>query len=319
MINAFELVNGRLKQIQINEQDDLTKTSAIWIDLDAPTPEEAAWIQAMYAIELPEEDDLGDLESSARFYENDDGAIHMHSDFLMDRTEGATSVPIAFITKDQQLFSVHYADSPVFRLMRLRARQPGYVDDCKDVLLDLYATDAEYSADALEGIYEELEKISQRVLKEHLSDEQASDVLSKIAAEEDLNGRIRRSAMDTRRAISFLMRSRLLNTDQLDTARQLLRDIESLDNHTSFLFDKINFLMDATVGFININQNKVIKIFSVASVAMLPPTLIASVYGMNFAHMPELQWQYGYLFSLGLMGVSVLVPFAYFYFKGWLK
>jgi hypothetical protein len=97
-----------------------------------------------------------------------------------------------------------------------------------------------------------------------------------------LNGRIRRNMMDTRRAVSFLMRGRLLNSEQFEEARQILRDIESLDGHTSFLFDKINFLMDATVGFININQNKIIKIFSVASVAFLPPTLIASIYGMNF-------------------------------------
>ena len=94
--------------------------------------------------------------------------------------------------------------------------------------------------------------------------------------------------MDTRRALSFMMRSRMLNAEQFEEARQILRDIDSLDWHTAFLFDKINFLMDATVGFININQNKIIKIFSVASVALLPPTLIASIYGMNFQHMPEL-------------------------------
>ena len=107
-----------------------------------------------------------------------------------------------------------------------------------------------------------------------------------------MNGRIRRNVMDTRRAVSFMMRSRMLNAEQFEEARQILRDIESLDNHTAFLFDKINFLMDATVGFININQNKIIKIFSVASVALLPPTLIASIYGMNFKFMPELDWSY---------------------------
>ena len=114
-------------------------------------------------------------------------------------------------------------------------------------------------------------------------------MLAAIAREEDLNGRIRRNVMDTRRALSFMMRSRMLNAEQFEEARQILRDIDSLDSHTAFLFDKINFLMDATVGFININQNKIIKIFSVASVALLPPTLIASIYGMNFKFMPELE------------------------------
>ncbi|RYF03091.1 MAG: magnesium transporter CorA, partial [Oxalobacteraceae bacterium] len=104
-----------------------------------------------------------------------------------------------------------------------------------------------------------------------------------------------------------------------EEARQILRDIESLDGHTSFLFDKINFLMDATVGFININQNKIIKIFSVASVAFLPPTLIASIYGMNFKFLPELEWQFGYGWSLSLMIVSAIAPFLYFRHRGWLK
>ncbi len=134
-----------------------------------------------------------------------------------------------------------------------------------------------------------------------------------------MNGRIRHNVMDTRRAVSFMMRSKMLNAEQFEEARQLLRDIDSLDSHTAFLFDKINFLMDATVGFININQNKIIKIFSVASVALLPPTLIASVYGMNFKYMPELEWQIGYPFAIGLMIASALVPMMYFRRRGWLK
>ena len=140
-----------------------------------------------------------------------------------------------------------------------------------------------------------------------------------MSRHEDMSGRIRRNAMDTRRAVSFMMRSRMLNADQFEEARQILRDIESLDNHTAFLFDKINFLMAATVGFININQNKIIKIFSVASVALLPPTLIASIYGMNFKFMPELDWQSGYPFALALMVASALVPMWYFRKRGWLK
>jgi magnesium transporter len=116
-----------------------------------------------------------------------------------------------------------------------------------------------------------------------------------------------------------MMRSKMLNAEQFEEARQILRDIDSLDSHTAFLFDKINFLMDATVGFININQNKIIKIFSVASVALLPPTLIASSYGMNFKVMPELDWALGYPYALGLMIASAVVPMWYFRKRGWLK
>jgi magnesium transporter len=145
------------------------------------------------------------------------------------------------------------------------------------------------------------------------------EALSAIAKHEDMSGRIRRNVMDTRRAVSFMMRSRLLSAEQFEDARQIMRDLDSLDGHTAFLFDKINFLMDATVGFININQNKIIKIFSVASVSLLPPTLVASSYGMNFKFMPELDWNLGYPFAIGLMVFSAVIPMVYFRKRGWLR
>ena len=184
----------------------------------------------------------------------------------------------------------------------------------------MFDADVEYSADVLEEIYARLDDFSERVLGTHLTDETAGGVLAGIAKEENLNGIIRRNLMDTRRAASFLLRNKLLSTKQNEDVRQLLRDIDSLDGHTAFLFEKLNFLMDATVGFININQNKIIKIFSVASVALLPPTLIASIYGMNFkGWFPEVNWEYGYPFSLALMVFSVAVPFYLFYKRGWLR
>ena len=204
--------------------------------------------------------------------------------------------------------------------MRLRARlRPGSVSNAKDVLLDLYSTDAEYSADALEEVYENLELAGKQVLSDDITDADAADVLETIAKEEDTNGRIRRNVMDTRRALSFLMRSKLLSDEQQEEARQILRDIDSLENHTAFLFDKINFLMDATVGFINLNQSKIIKIFSVVSVALMPPTLLASIWGMNYRFMPELQWELGYPMAIGIMVISAIIPLWYFRRKGWMN
>jgi magnesium transporter len=319
-MSAFELVEGRLAKVAITCRHDLYAIRPIWIDLLAPSKAQRLLIGQHYGLELPDPLDLTDLEASARFYVEDQHEIHIHSDFLLDREGKSRSVPVAFILRGDMLFSVRSEELPVFRLQRLRARtQPGFVSDCKDMLLDLYGAEAEYSADALENIYEQLEIVSKKVLSQDISDEEAADILTDIAEEEDLNGRIRRNMLDTQRAVSFLIRRKLLNTTQLEDAQQILRDIESLNSHTAFLFDKINFLMDATVGFININQNKVIKIFSVASVAMLPPTLIASIYGMNFENMPELQWMLGYPFALGLMTVSVLLPFIFFKKKGWLR
>ncbi|MCL2831347.1 MAG: magnesium/cobalt transporter CorA [Betaproteobacteria bacterium] len=322
MINAFEIVNGRLKQTHIESLGDLARAKPIWVDFDSPSEEEQEFLQDIFGPELPDdEDEIGNIEASARYFQDDAGRLHIRSDFLLDDDEeGACNVPVAFTLKNDVLYSLHHEDLPVFRLVRMRARvKPGSVEDAMDVLLDLYGTNAEYSADSLEEIYETLKKISERVLTSPLSDDDAAEVLAGIAQEEDLNGRIRRNVMDTRRAVSFLMRNRLITADQAEEARQILRDIDSLDSHTSFLFDKINFLMDATVGFININQNKIIKIFSVAAVAMLPPTLIASIYGMNFKFMPELEWELGYVFSIALMLCSVVAPFWYFRRKGWLR
>ena len=328
MLNVFSLANGRLFQEEIESLEALTHARPVWVDLEDPSEEEKRWVESRFGLSIPKDAVDDDLEESARFYEEDSGELHIRSDFLVDAGEGprnagseqARNVRVAFILHRSVLFSIHTVDLPVFRLLRLRARRiPALIDDAKDVLLKLYDADAEYSADALEGIYDNLEKVSAGVLKQDVNDEAAGAALTAIAREEDLNGRIRRNVMDTRRALSFMMRSRMLNAEQFEEARQILRDIDSLDSHTAFLFDKINFLMDATVGFININQNKIIKIFSVASVALLPPTLIASIYGMNFKYMPELDWTVGYPFAIGLMIASVAAPFLYFRRKGWLR
>ncbi len=328
MLSIFTLASGRFVQEEIESLEELAKFQPIWVDLEAPTPEEKQWVSEYYSLSIPADAMDKDIEESARFYEEDNGELHIRSDFLIDDRDDPRSVRVAFILNINNpdlrskgvLFSIHDEGVPVFRLLRLRARRaPGLIDDARDVLLKLFDADAEYSADTLEGIYDDLKNVSTQVLSGDVTDERASVVLTAIARQEDLNGRIRRNVMDTRRAVSFMMRSKLLNAEQFEDARQILRDIESLDSHTAFLFEKINFLMDATVGFININQNKIIKIFSVASVALLPPTLIASIYGMNFKFMPELDWKLGYPYVLVLMLASALGPMWYFRKRGWLK
>ena len=328
MLNIFTLANGRLFQEEIESLEELSQFQPIWVDLESPTVDEKRWVTQYYGLSIPEDAMDEDIEESARFYEEDNGELHIRSDFLIDDHDQPRSVRVAFILNLTNpdlrskgvLFSIHDEDVPVFRLLRLRARRaPGLIEDAREVLLKLFDADAEYSADTLEGIYDDLEKVSTQVLSGDVTDERAGEVLGAIARQEDLNGRIRRNVMDTRRAVSFMMRSKMLNAEQFEEARQILRDIESLDSHTAFLFDKINFLMDATVGFININQNKIIKIFSVASVALLPPTLIASIYGMNFKFMPELEWSMGYPYVLALMLASALGPMWYFRKRGWLK
>ena len=329
MLNIFTLANGRLFQEEIESLEELSKFQPIWVDLESPTLEEKRWVKQYYGLSIPEDVMDEDIEESARFYAEDNGEIHIRSDFLVADDDEPHTVRAAFILNlvndDLRskgiLFSIHDEDVPVFRLLRMRARRaPGLIEDAKEVLLKLFDADAEYSADTLEGIYDALEKVSKKVLSGNVTDAIAGEALGAIARHEDMSGRIRRNVMDTRRAVSFLMRSKMLNAEQFDDARQILRDIDSLDSHTAFLFDKINFLMDATVGFININQNKIIKIFSVASVALLPPTLVASVYGMN-QRFPELEFlgSWSYPYTVSLMLASAIVPMWYFYKRGWLR
>jgi len=329
MLNIFTLANGRLFQEEIESLEELSRFQPIWVDLESPTPEEKRWIKQYYGLSIPEDAMDEDIEESARFYAEDNGELHIRSDFLIADDEEPRTVRVAFILNlvnddlksKGVLFSIHDEDVPVFRLLRMRARRaPGLIEDAREVLLKLFDADAEYSADTLEDIYVQLEKVSTQVLSGDMTDALAGVVLSAIARHEDLNGRIRRNMMDTRRAVSFMMRSKMLSSEQFEEARLILRDIDSLDSHTAFLFDKINFLMDATVGFININQNKIIKIFSVASVALLPPTLIASVYGMNLKF-PELEFLAGwsYPYTVALMAASAVVPMWYFRKRGWLK
>ena len=308
-LNAFELHEGRLRQVKVANKADLANVKPIWVDLVAPSAEMRYWVGEFFGLDLPDPDSLTDLEASARFYVEDNGEIHLHSDFLLDADNEAQNIAVAFILHKDILFSVRKEELPVFRLQRLRARtQPGYVTEGKDVLLDLYAADAEYSADVLEDVYAELEAVGKSVLNPQVTDDAAAQILSEIARGEDLNGRIRRNVLDTRRALSFLMRGKSLSAQQHEEAREIVRDIESLDGHTTFLFGKINFLMDATVGFININQNKRVSKLTSISIVLMPINILAGIGGMSEFSMMTRDYHIGWpLAYAGFLLGSVIV------------
>jgi len=317
-IKAFQLNEGRLREVQINSREDLDEAKPIWVDLVNPSFEERIWVANFFGIDLPDPNHLGDLESSARFYVEENGEIHLHSAFLLDRQDVSRNVEVAFVLHKEILLSVRMEELPVFRMQRLRAlSQANYVSDARDMLLDLYAADVEYSAGALEDIYRGLEIVGKQILYKQMSDDDAATMLTAIAHEEDLNGLIRRNVLDTRRAVAFMVRSRFLAKQQLDDAQQILRDIESLDGHTTFLFGKINFLMDATVGFININQNKVIKQLTVISVVFMPLNIIAGIGGMSeFSMMTEgVPWLIsygGFIIGLGIVARITFLLLRFF-------
>ncbi|MBK1717243.1 magnesium and cobalt transport protein CorA [Thiocystis violacea] len=303
-MNAFELVNGRLCQVTITCRQDLAALHPIWIDLRGASKGQRHSIGQYYGLDLPDPDEATDLEVSARFYVEENDEVHLHSNFLLDREGESRSVPVAFILHHDILFTVRNEELPVFRLQRLRARnQPGYVSDAKDVLLDLYGADIEYSADALEDIYTALGRVGHHVLSKAMTDAEASALLAEIAEQEDLNGRIRRNILDTQRMVSFLMRGRFISSDQVDDAKEILRDIESLNSHTAFLFEKINFLLDATIGFININQNQRLSVLTTLTVVFMPINMLAGMGGMSeFSMMTQgIPWPLAYgAFTVGM-------------------
>jgi len=318
MLRLFTSENGLLREKRLQTPPTQeTLSQLLWIDAIDPSDEERNRIEQLLNAELPDSDDVEEIEASARFFEDAHG-LHIHSLFLSQEEGRHITTTVAFILQPQRLITFREEEIADFRLLRMRARHGRILaPNPKELLVTIFEQKVENLADTLEDLHRRLEEVSSLVLEEENSDlEEAIDLLAKI---ENSNGRIRLCLMDTQRALSYLLRpQRQIEPELHETCREMLRDIETLMTHTSFVFEKVNFLMDSAQGFINIQQNQIIKIFSIAAVVFLPPTLVASIYGMNFELMPELQWELGYPFALLMMIVSGVAPYIYFKRKGWL-
>ncbi|QLB19759.1 magnesium/cobalt transporter CorA [Mannheimia granulomatis] len=317
MIRAFALDNARLTSV--DETNPTLLNDAIWIDLIDPSDAERTVLENRLDQTLAEEHELEDLEASARFFEDEDG-LHLHSFFYcLDEKDYADIATVAFTIRDGRLFTLRDRDLPAFRLYRMRSRREKLIDsNAYELLLDLFETKIEQLADVIEEVYADLEKLSRVILDGQQEKDNFNDALSRLTEFEDASSKVRLCLMDTQRALSFLLRKTRLPNNQLEQARDIMRDIESLQPHNESLFQKVNFLMQAAMGYINIEQNRIMKFFSVVSVMFLPATLVASTYGMNFEFMPELHFKYGYPMAIGLMILAASAPYIYFKRKGWL-
>ncbi|WGL98525.1 magnesium/cobalt transporter CorA [Arsenophonus sp. aPb] len=316
MLLAFKLDNHRLSRLELDEGEKLI--DAVWIDLMEPDEKERQTVQTELKQLLVTPSELTDIEASARFFEDEDG-LHIHSFFYyQDSDEHVGNSTVAFTFRDGRLYTLRERDLPAFRLYRMRSRSQKLIDaNAYELFLDLFETKIEQLADVIENIYSVLESLSRIILEGKQGDELDS-ALSNLAEQEDIGWKVRLCLMDSQRALNFLIRRARLPAGQLEQARDILRDIESLLPHNESLFQKVNFLMQAAMGFINIEQSRIIKIFSVVSVVFLPPTLVASSYGMNFEFMPELGWRFGYPAAIILMIIAGLAPYLYFKRKNWL-
>jgi magnesium transporter len=317
MLKLFKIDGGLIREIECAiEQVSMYLSEADWIDAHEPDEAERKLLEHMLHTDLPETDEVEEIEASARCFV-DQAGMHVHSLFLSQSEGRHNTVSVACILQKERLITIREGDLADFRLLRMRARR-GQVEakSPQELLVTLLEQKVENHADTLEDLHRQLENVSYMVLEDEESE--LEDAIGRLARLEDSNGKVRLCLMDTQRDISFLLRHLRAQQEQAETLREVMRDVETLMSHTTFLFDKINFLMDSTQGFINIEQNQIIKIFSIAAVVFLPPTLVASIYGMNFDYMPELKWLLGYPWAIGLMIVSGIAPYWYFKRKGWL-
>ncbi|UNB92279.1 MAG: magnesium/cobalt transporter CorA [gamma proteobacterium endosymbiont of Trioza apicalis] len=316
MINAFQYKNNRLFYIDINKIKNLTNIS--WIDLIKPNNYERKKVQNEMGQKLATYLELADIEASARFFEDEDG-LHIHSSFFYaNEGERAGNTTVAFTIKNKILYTLREKKLSSFDLCKKRILRKKLINyNTYTLLLDLFETKVEQLANEIENIYSNLEALS-LIIMDNQQTSTYNNALSTLAILEDVGWKVRLCLMDTQRALNFLTRKIKLEKNQLKQARELLHDTESLLPHNESLFQKVSFLLQAAMGFINIEQNRIIKIFSVVSVVFMPPTLVASSYGMNFKFMPELKWVFGYPEAMILMILAGLIPYLYFKRKKWL-
>jgi magnesium transporter len=324
MIKAFVADNDRLRVV-----GDLlaNKERVVWIDVLDPTKEEEDSIEQLIGVGIPTREEMEEIEISSRLYA--ENGAHVMTATLPAHTDGdrPEMLPVTFVLAGTRLVTVRYHEPRAFQTFPLRAEKTDTgCSSGETILISLLEAIVDRLADVLERASREVVDISQDIFhstekKVSKRDRDFQEILQRIGSKEDLVSKIQDSLLTLQRLSGFLANviGRDLNgKDVRARVKTLSRDVISLSDHASFQTQKIIFLLDATLGMINIQQNAIIKIVSVAAVVFLPPTLVASIYGMNFEVMPELQWTLGYPLALGLMVVSAVLPFWFFRRKGWL-
>jgi magnesium transporter len=300
--------------------------NAVWLDLVNPAPGEDKLIERLLGIAVPTREEMQEIEVSSRLY------VENHARYmtatLMCNSDTATpkTTAVTFILSGHRLVTVRYDDPRPFMIVgnKLARNCPANVTG-ETVLVDLLDAVIDRAADILERIGLEVDRVSHDIFEPDnaASGEALSykDILKAIGSKGDLTSKVRESLVSIGRLLLFLANEAEGMRWHKDVRLQLQanqRDVLSLSDHATYLSNKITFLLDAMLGVVTIEQNNIIKIFSIAAVALMPPTLIASIYGMNFKHMPELEWTFGYPYAVGLMICSAILPFVIFKWKKWL-
>jgi magnesium transporter len=312
-IRLFYRDNNRLKiSKDIASLKQISLSNILWIDLNDVPEDAESELEQFLKIYIQEEEEMEEIEISSRYIETEDTLV-ANSKFLLDNYD---EEPVSFIVKNNILVSVRSQELRSFNetVKKMFANPRNYPNGFY-ILVALMETRVEYDADMIEDMTREITKLSNQLK----TDEDVSDdILIAIKEFQEKTMLIRENIVDRQRVCSNMLKSEMFPTEAKNKLSIIIKDINSLFEHTRFSFDRLEYLQDTFLGLVNIQQNKIIKIFTIVSVIFLPPTLVASMYGMNFDFMPELHWRYGYLWALGLMVAFVAAILLYFHRKRWL-
>lgn len=316
MLNIFQLKNNHLLHIKNNNQI-FSLNEIIWIDIIQPNNKhEYNYINNIFNQNKIKIFELKNIKKNKRFFKDKHG-LHIRSYFFSykNNCNQIKNSIVYFIIYKNLLYTIREKKLPTFCKYQKSINNQLIINgNAYELLLHLFEIKINNLTDKIEQIYSNLEKLSLLITNESQINEY-NHILSKLTILENTEWKIRTNLLDTERTIKFLLRKAQLPLNQKQSAKEILQDIKLLLPHNEYISHKINFLTQTTMGFIDIKQNRIIKIFSII---FLPPTLIASSYGMNFEFMPELHWSFGYPSAIILMVITGIVPYLYFKYKNWL-
>lgn len=296
-----------------------------WIDLLNPTREEEKLVERALGQNVPTREEMAEIEPSSRLYERQ-GALFMTASVLHGITgKNPDTDPVSFILTDRLLVTIRYVDpTPFIRFYEHLCAEPDMAANALSILVRLLDTIVDRLADELESTAKHMEDVSGQIFSKGLKQSRATErrlevILMRTGEVQRLLAEIRESAVSTSRMLGYLVTTEAIASgEHAAHVESLIGDVRALLDHSNFLVENLTFLLDASLGLISLEQNFVMKVFSVVAVVFMPPTLIAGIYGMNFKHMPELGWLYGYPFALALILASAVIPYWIARRRGWL-
>jgi magnesium transporter len=324
MLTVYVPRGNSLERKSVESSEELPE-GAVWIDLVMPTSLEDKKVERALGIAVPTREEMQEIEVTSRLYV-ENGARYMTATMMcQSETDAPKTTAVTFILAGHRLITVRYDEPLPFTIVGTKLGRlcpPSITGEA--VMMELLDAVIDRAADILERISGDVDQVSHDIFEPEdlpVRSRSYTDILKTIGRKGDLTSKVRESLVSIGRLLLFLANE----ADTMRWAKEpkaqlkgMQRDIQSLSDHATYLSSKIQFLLDAMLGVVSLEQNNIIKIFSVAAVVLMPPTLVASIYGMNFRHMPELEWTFGYPLAIGLMLVAAALPYMFFKWKKWL-